>query len=95
MLNELAALIEARKTNPSPGSYTAQLFQAGEDRILQKIGEEAVETILAAKGQGDARLIEELADLFYHSLVLLSSRGLSLEDVENELRRRHMESTPK
>lgn len=89
MLNDLFAIIESRKAHPPAGSYTAQLFRDGEDAILQKIGEEAVEVILAAKAQGDRRVIEELADLFYHSLVLLSARGLRLADVEAELRRRH------
>ncbi len=69
-------------------SYTARLLAAGEDEIVKKVGEEAVEVILAAKGQGDARLIEESADLVYHLLVLLLSRGLSWADVEAELDRR-------
>jgi phosphoribosyl-ATP pyrophosphohydrolase len=53
------------------------------------VGEEAVEVILAAKGQGNRRLVEEVSDLFYHTLVLLARRGLTLADVEDELRRRH------
>jgi phosphoribosyl-ATP pyrophosphohydrolase len=89
MLNELFAIIEDRKANPTAESYTAKLLAAGEDRILQKVGEEAVEVLLAAKGQGDQRLIEETADLFYHTLVLLAAKGLTLGDVEAELRRRH------
>ncbi len=89
MLHELFTIIEARKTNPTEKSYTASLFAEGEDKILQKVGEEAVEVILAAKGQGDQRLIEETADLFYHTLVLLVAKGLTLEDVEIELRQRH------
>ncbi|MFQ5617194.1 MAG: phosphoribosyl-ATP diphosphatase [Anaerolineales bacterium] len=90
MLHQLFAIIEDRKANPREGSYTASLFVGGEDRMLQKIGEEAVEVILAAKGQGDERVLDEVADLFYHTLVMLSSRGLSLGDVEEELRRRHL-----
>ena len=89
MLNELFAIIEDRKANPTTESYTAKLLAAGEDRILQKVGEEAVEVLLAAKGQGDQRLVEETADLFYHTLVLLAAKGLTLGDVEAELRRRH------
>jgi len=89
MLNELFAIIEDRKINPTDKSYTAHLMSEGEDKILQKVGEEAVEVILAAKGQGDQRLIEETADLFYHTLVLLSAKGLTLGDVEAELRQRH------
>lgn len=93
MLHELFSIIEDRKANPIEGSYTAHLLDRGEDLILKKIGEEAVEVILAAKGQGEGKLVEEVADLFYHTLVLLSSRGLSLEDVEVELRRRHSAMT--
>jgi len=72
-----------------PNSYTAQLFDAGEDEIVKKIGEEAVEVILAAKGQGDERVISEVADLLYHTLVLLAARSLTLEQVEAELEKRH------
>ncbi|MEZ0397048.1 MAG: phosphoribosyl-ATP diphosphatase [Anaerolineales bacterium] len=87
-LDDLYQIIMDRKINPKPGSYTCELFAKGEDEILKKIGEEAVEVILAAKGQGDARLVEETADLAYHLLVLLASRGLSPADVEAELGRR-------
>ena len=89
MLHKLFNIIEERKTNPPKGSYTASLFAAGEDRILQKVGEEAVEVILAAKGQGRERLIEETADLFYHTLVMLAANGVTLAEVEAELERRH------
>jgi phosphoribosyl-ATP pyrophosphohydrolase len=89
MLYELTKIIEDRKHKPQPGSYTSLLFAEGEDAILKKVGEEAMEVILAAKGQGKQRLVEEVADLLYHTLVLLSSRDLSLADVEAELRRRH------
>ncbi|MFN2234747.1 MAG: phosphoribosyl-ATP diphosphatase [Anaerolineales bacterium] len=89
MLYELFQIIEDRKANPTDESYTAKLLEEGEDRILQKIGEEAVELILAAKGQGNRRLVEETADLFYHILVMLAAKELTLEDVEIELRLRH------
>jgi phosphoribosyl-ATP pyrophosphohydrolase len=89
MLQRLFEIIENRKKHPTETSYTAQLMAAGEDKILQKVGEEAVEVILAAKGQGKQRLIEETADLFYHTLVLLSAKQLTLGDVEAELRNRH------
>ena len=89
MLNELFAIIEDRKAHPVEGSYTNQLLREGQDKILQKVGEEAIEVILAAVGQGDTRVVEELADLFYHTLVLLAARGQTLADVEAELRRRH------
>jgi phosphoribosyl-ATP pyrophosphohydrolase len=88
-LDQLFELVRSRRESAPPGSYTAQLFAAGEDEIVKKVGEEAVEVILAAKGQGERRLIEEMADLYYHSLVLLAARGLSLADVEAELERRH------
>jgi phosphoribosyl-ATP pyrophosphohydrolase len=86
---ELEAILQSRQANPTPGSYTAQLLAQGEDEIVKKIGEEAVEIILAAKGQGDERLVEEMADLTYHLLVLLVSRNLSWQAVVAELRQRH------
>jgi phosphoribosyl-ATP pyrophosphohydrolase len=89
VLNKLFDIIQDRKTNPTPNSYTARLFAAGEDEIVKKVGEEAVEVILAVKGQGDERVVSEVADLFYHTLVLLAARGLALADVEAELERRH------
>ncbi len=89
MLNKLFEIIEDRKANPTEKSYTASLFAEGEDRILQKIGEEATEVIIAAKGQGNQRIVEEVSDLFYHTLVLLSEKGLKLSDVEDELKKRH------
>ncbi len=91
-LAELFALIESRRANAPAGSYTARLFAAGEDEIVKKVGEEAIEVILAAKGQGDERVVAEVADLFYHALVLLAARGLTLADVEAELARRHAAS---
>jgi len=90
MLLRLFKVIQDRKYNPKPGSYTNSLLDQGEDQILKKVGEEAMEIILAAKGQGNKRLVEESADLIYHLFVLFTSRGISLEDVENELERRHV-----
>jgi phosphoribosyl-ATP pyrophosphohydrolase len=87
-LDELFATILDRQANPRPGSYTVKLLSAGEDEILKKVGEEAMEVILAAKGQGDERVVCEVADLLYHLLVLLAARGLTLADVEAELVRR-------
>ncbi len=89
MFSELFATIQDRKAHPQPGSYTNTLFEQGEDKILKKVGEEAMEVILAAKAQGDQRLVEEVSDLFYHTLVLLASRDLTLEDIDAELRKRH------
>jgi phosphoribosyl-ATP pyrophosphohydrolase len=88
-LNELFQIIESRKKEMPEGSYTARLFDAGQDEILKKVGEETIEVLLAAKGQGNQRLVQEMADLFYHVLVLLVARDLSLAEVEAELERRH------
>jgi len=88
VLQTLFTTILDRQAHPRPGSYTVRLFDAGEDEILKKVGEEAMEVILAAKGQGDDRLLAEVADLFYHLLVLLAARGLTLAQVEAELARR-------
>jgi len=88
MLDELYQTILARKEARPEGSYTASLFEMGEDEILKKVGEESVEVILAAKAQGNARLTEEVADLTYHVLVLLASRGLTPADIAAELEKR-------
>jgi phosphoribosyl-ATP pyrophosphohydrolase len=88
-LTKVFAIITDRKAHPKPGSYTNSLFDAGEDEIVKKIGEEAVEVILAVKGQGDERVISEVADLTYHCLVLLAARGLTPDDIAAELERRH------
>jgi phosphoribosyl-ATP pyrophosphohydrolase len=88
VLDELFATILDRQANPTPNSYTGKLLDAGGDEILKKVGEEAMEVVLAAKGQGNERLVCEVADLFYHLLVLLAARGLTLADVEAELVRR-------
>ncbi|MCO6449325.1 MAG: phosphoribosyl-ATP diphosphatase [Caldilineales bacterium] len=88
MLEQLWATIKSRQVNPPEGSYTAYLFQQGENEILKKVGEEAVEVILAAKGEGDERVIYESADLVYHLMVLIAERDLQWEQVEAELARR-------
>ena len=88
VLQSLWTTIEDRKSNPSSGSYTASLFNAGMPRIAQKVGEEGVETVVAALSQTDDRVISEMADLVYHCLVLLAARGLRWSDVEAELARR-------
>ena len=89
ILSKVFATIEDRKINPKPGSYTNTLFDAGEDEIVKKIGEEAVEIILAVKGQGNERIVEEIVDLTYHCLVLLAERGLTLDDIAAEMEKRH------
>ena len=82
-------VIEDRKNNPKQGSYTSSLFSEGLPRIAQKVGEEGTEVVVAALAQSDQRLIEEVADLTYHALVLLSARGLGPEHIAAELDRRH------
>lgn len=87
-LQTLFETIQSRKENPPPGSYTAKLFATGENEICKKIGEEAVEVIIAAKGEGDDRIIYEMSDLIYHCMVLLAARNLTWAEVEAELARR-------
>lgn len=88
ILAELAAVLEARKTADPDGSYVAGLYAAGLEAILKKIGEEATETVIAAKGGDRAQIVHELADLWFHTLVLLAHQGLKPDDILAELRRR-------
>ncbi len=88
VLQALEKIIEQRKTTMPEGSYTSKLFSEGVSRIAQKVGEEAVETIIAAMQNDKKRLAEESADLVYHLLVLLCQQGMSLQDITDELRRR-------
>lgn len=89
MLHRLEAIIANRKQNPQPESYTNRLFDKGVNKIAQKVGEEATEVIIAALGQGRDEQIGELADLFYHTLVLMAQLDLTLDDVSAELEQRH------
>ena len=82
-------VIEDRKKNPSEKSYTTSLFDEGLPKIAQKVGEEGTEVVVAALVQDDQRLIEEVADLTYHTLVLLSARGLTPANIVAELEKRH------
>jgi phosphoribosyl-ATP pyrophosphohydrolase len=86
----LFEVIQDRKKNPLEKSYTSSLFGEGLSKIAQKVGEEGTEVVVAALAQDDQRLIEEVADLTYHTLVLLCARGLTPADVVTELRRRHV-----
>ena len=82
-------VIEDRKNNPTEKSYTSSLFAEGLPKIAQKVGEEGTEVVVAALAQEDQRLIEEVADLTYHTLVLLSARGLTPAHILSELEKRH------
>lgn len=88
ILNKLAAVLEARKNAAPDSSYVAGLYAKGLDAILKKIGEEATETVLAAKAGDRARIVHETADLWFHTLVLLAQQGLKPEDILSELERR-------
>ncbi len=85
----LFEVIEDRKKNPTEKSYTASLFAEGLSGIAQKVGEEGTEVVVAALAQNDQRLIEEVADLTYHTLVLLSARSINPSQVTSELEKRH------
>ena len=87
-LPRLIAVVEDRKRNPRAGSYTNALLD-DPVRAAQKVGEEATEVVVAALAQSDERLVAEMADLVYHSLVLLAANDLSWEDVAAELEKRH------
>ena len=88
LLSRLYQLIGDRKRERPAGSYTTYLFDEGIDKILKKLGEESAETIIAAKNDDDSRLVAEVSDLIYHLLVLLVARGVSLEEIANELKQR-------
>jgi phosphoribosyl-ATP pyrophosphohydrolase len=88
VLDRVAATIAARKAADPSSSYVAALFAQGDDAILKKIGEEATETVIAAKDGDKLRLVAEVADLWFHSLVLLARHGLGPDDVRAELARR-------
>jgi len=93
VLSDLFTLVEGRKLQRPAGSYTTYLFEQGLDKILKKIGEESAETIIAAKNGNPDALIGETADLLYHLIVLLVERGLTLEQVGNELVARRKQET--
>ena len=88
ILKELYSVITDRKENPTEGSYTNYLFDKGTDKISKKLGEEAVEVVIAASQRDRKSTIQEIADLEYHLLVLMVDRGITLDDVEAELRSR-------
>ena len=84
-LTSLYSLIDSRKLERPEGSYTTYLFDQGLDKILKKVGEECAETIIAAKNDDRSALVQESSDLLYHLLVLFVERGLTLEEVRDEL----------
>ena len=88
IMRELYSVITDRKAHPVEGSYTNYLFDKGTDKISKKLGEEAVEVVIAASQRDRKEIIQEIADLEYHLLVLMVDRGITLDDVETELRSR-------
>ena len=91
-LSELARVLEQRKEADPTESYVARLYSRGIDTILKKVGEEATETVIAAKSGDREALIRETADLWFHTLVMLAHAGLHPDDILNELRRREGQS---
>lgn len=88
VLQQLAEVLEQRKLQSAEQSYVASLYAKGLDHILKKIGEEAAETIIAAKDGDKDKIVYETADLWFHSMVMLAHQGLGPEQVINELQRR-------
>jgi phosphoribosyl-ATP pyrophosphohydrolase len=87
-LQQLAQILEQRKTQSDEKSYVASLYAKGIDAILKKVGEEATEVVIAAKDGDKTQIVYEMADLWFHCLVLLAQQGLQPDDVLNELQRR-------
>ncbi|MGD8569270.1 MAG: phosphoribosyl-ATP diphosphatase [Gammaproteobacteria bacterium] len=88
VLTKLAGILEQRKTADADSSYVASLYHKGLDAILKKIGEEATETVIAAKSGDKQQIVYETADLWFHTLILLAQQDLQPQDVLNELERR-------
>lgn len=88
ILHELYHVINDRKHNPKEGSYTNYLFEKGQDKILKKVGEEAAETIIASKNNDKAEILYEMADLWYHCLVLLANHDIAPSELFEELKKR-------
>ncbi len=88
ILDDIYQIILERKKRPSPDSYVSSLLSKGEDEILKKIGEESIEVIIASKTGDKKRIIDEMADLWFHCLVLLADDGVSHNEVFAELRDR-------
>lgn len=88
-LDELYQVLKERKNADPDSSYTASLYHAGIQKIAQKVGEEGTEVVIAGLAQSDERLIEEIADLTYHTLVLMAQREITPADIMAELEKRH------
>ena len=88
LLTQLYALIEERERDRPDDSYTTYLFEQGIDKILKKVGEESAETIIAAKNEDKGLFVNEVSDLIYHLIVLLVARGVTLDQIRDELARR-------
>ena len=93
ILDTIERVIQARRAAPAEGSYVAGLLAGGDARIARKVGEEAAEVVVAALAEGSERLVAEVADLWFHTLVLLGARGLSARHVFAELAGRHRPAT--
>ena len=91
-IRELYKIIESRRNSDENTSYTRQLFDRGLDRIIQKVGEESVEVVIAAKNDENDEFIGEVADLVYHLLVLLVAKDIKITDIERCLQERHDKS---
>ncbi|AFS78758.1 phosphoribosyl-ATP pyrophosphatase HisE [Gottschalkia acidurici 9a] len=89
IISKLYSVIEERKQNPEEKSYTTYLFREGIDKILKKVGEESSEVIIGAKNNSKEEVIYETSDLVYHMLVLLVEMGISIDDIKQELYKRH------
>lgn len=90
-LEELYEIIQDRKEKMPENSYVASLFRDGKDRIIQKVGEEATEVIIAAKNETKKRIISEVADLLFHILIMLSDFNIKPKDIRRELKKRKIE----
>lgn len=88
-IRELYEIIESRRNSDESTSYTKQLLDRGLDRVIQKVGEESVEVVIAAKNDENDEFIGEVADLVYHLLVLLVAKDIKITDIERRLQERH------
>ncbi|MFO0706254.1 MAG: bifunctional phosphoribosyl-AMP cyclohydrolase/phosphoribosyl-ATP diphosphatase HisIE [Nitrospira sp.] len=88
ILDAVLRTIQSRRANPQPGSYTTKLFEGGHDKILKKVAEEAGEVLLASKGGKKDEIVYEIADLFFHTLMVLGYHGIGLDEIYQELAKR-------